>query len=168
MDEIMNYLIESYKGEFNTALMLSFIIYNIRKLNLINTKVSGLDLRKCEISINNSFKLLEYSIYFKIKDIIIKNNVEEHKDFVKSNIKKIIDDNYYKVYSDLTVYNVGKDSINGFMLNSWKDELYEVVMLHVFSNSPVEVRLESLRRSLNNNIESYKTHLFNKTINKQL
>lgn len=166
MEDLMNILFDSYKVEFNTALMLSFLIYNIKKLNIINSNISGIDLRKCEITIDNTFKLLEYNIYFKVEDIIIKNNVDENREFIKSNIKKIVYDSYYKVFSDLNAYRINKQQLNTFMSDDWLDELYAVCELHVFSKTPVTDRLESLRRTLDTNINSYKTKLINKSINK--
>lgn len=118
---------------------------------------------KCEFAIKDSFNAFENSLLKFSITTIINNNVEENKESIVDNIKHIINNSYWAVYSCLILYKSGEEKVSDYLDQVWKDELEKDISNIIFdSKKTKEQRIYSINNKIHLDVNSYCVHVINK------
>ena len=101
------------------------------------------------------------------KETIINNNIDIKADIIKSNISHLVNNEYYKVYSTLALYQVNDERPSTAMKEEWKRELIEDIESIIFNDGLNTLdKINTMDIKLSIRIEDYSTYVYNKCFNK--
>lgn len=120
---------------------------------------------RCKKTIMLSFKASANTIIKFATATIINNNIEVNKENILDNIKRIINSEYYNLYTVLFTYNTDKNKITDYFKEEWKDELQKDLINIIYNNQLTkEQKLYNINNKLNIRIEDYYVYVTNKYI----
>lgn len=133
----------------------------------ITSKITQKDKEKCRIVIELSFISLNKALYDYAKETIINNNIDIKVDIIKSNISHLVNNEYYKVYSTLALYQINDERPSTAMKEEWKRELIEDIESIIFNDGLNTLdKINTMDIKLSIRIEDYSTYVYNKCFNK--
>jgi uncharacterized protein with PQ loop repeat len=142
---------------------------NIVKLNSVLDKVfqesERKEISKCKNVIDIAFMAFKSRINQECQSIIIHNNIETNKDYVLDNIRKLITNEYYKLYSVLSAYEIKNVNVASKLKEEWIKELNDSVIAIIYNGQDNISRIAQLETKLLVTISSYSTYINNKTFN---
>jgi len=142
---------------------------NIVKLNSVLDKVfqesERKEISKCKNVIDIAFMAFKSRINQECQSIIIHNNIETNKDYVLDNIRKLITNEYYKLYSVLSAYEIKNVNVASKLKEEWIKELNDSVIAIIYNGQDNISRIAQLETKLLVTISSYSTYVNNKTFN---
>ena len=142
---------------------------NIVKLNSILDKTLRDAERKtniqCEKAIENAFKALAYKIVQETSNIIAHNNVAKNKEFITSNISRLISTEYYKLYSALAIYEIKEINVASKLKEEWIKELSDNVLAIIYDEQDELTRIVQLNNKIAICVNEYSTYINNKIFN---
>ena len=112
-----------------------------------------------------SFKASANTIIKFATTTIINNNIEVNKENILDNIKRIINSEYYNLYTVLFTYNTDKNKITDYFKEEWKDELQKDLINIIYNHQlSKEQKLYTINYKVNIRIEDYYVYVTNKYI----
>ena len=100
---------------------------NIAKLNAVLVKnfedAEKKEIRQCDRAINLGFKALGFKVSQECSSIIAHNNIDKNKELISSNLNKIINTEYFKLYSSLSAYEINEVNVASRLKEEWVKEL---------------------------------------------
>lgn len=142
---------------------------NIVKLNEILNKTlqdaERKEIRQCETTIQLGFKAFGFKIIQESFTIIIHNNIDKNKELIKSNIYKIVNNEYYKLYSALSVYEINNIHVCTKLKEEWIQEVSDAIITIMFDGQEYINRVAHINDKITILINEYSTYVINKTIN---
>ena len=112
-----------------------------------------------------SFKASANTIIKFATATIINNNIEVNKENILDNIKRIINSEYYNLYTVLFTYNTDKNKITDYFKEEWKDELQKDLINIIYNNQLTkEQKLYTINNKVNIRVEDYYVYVTNKYI----
>ena len=142
---------------------------NIVKLNGVLDKTLRDAERKkntqCEKAIEQGFKAVAFKMAQKCSDIIVHNNIDVNKEYIKSNLTKLISTEYYKLYSTLSIYEVKEVNVASKLKEEWIKELTEMLLDVIYDGQDATTRITQLNNRLEVAINEYSTYVNNKIFN---
>ena len=142
---------------------------NIVKLNGVLDKVfqesERKEISKCKNVIDIGFMAFKSRINQECQSIIIHNNIEANKDYVLDNVRKLITNEYYKLYSVLSAYEIKNVNVASKLKEEWIKELNDSVIAIIYNGQDNISRIAQLETKLLMTISSYSTYVNNKTFN---
>jgi len=142
---------------------------NIVKLNTILDKTlkeaDRKKLRQCEITIDIGFKTFAYKIGQEITSIIAHNNIDRNKELIVGNITKLVSTEYYKLYSNLSAYEIDEVNVASRLKDEWIKEVADNIIAIVYNEQDAITRITQVNNRLNVCISEYSTYINNKTFN---
>ena len=120
---------------------------------------------RCKKAIMLSFKASANTIIKFTTTTIINNNIEINKENILDNIKRIINSEYYNLYTVLFAYNTDKNKITDYFKEEWKDELQNDIINIIYNHQlSKEQKLYAINNKINIHIEDYYIYVTNKYI----
>lgn len=98
-------------------------------------------------------------------DVIIHNNIEENKDSIKANLYKIINTEYYKLYSIFSAYEHDGINVSTKIKEEWIDDITEECLKIIYNKNSDVSRIRQLNAKLNLISEEYSIYIKNKVFN---
>lgn len=98
-------------------------------------------------------------------DVIIHNNIEENKDSIKANLYKIVNTEYYKLYSIFSAYEHDGINVSTKIKEEWIDNITEECLRIIYSKCSDVSRIRQLNSKLNLISEEYSIYIKNKVFN---
>lgn len=98
-------------------------------------------------------------------DIIIHNNIKENEEYVKQNIHKFINTEYYKLYSVLSAYEINNLNISTKLKEEWIEELARECINIIYEDSEKVNRISHIHSKIQVMISAYSVYIVNKVFN---
>lgn len=157
------------KPLFEMATAIKEITNNIVKLNSILDKTlkdaEKKEILQCEKAINLSFKSFGYKLAQECTSIIAHNNIEENKELVVGNINKLVNTEYYKLYSNLSIYEIQGVNVATRLKEEWIKEVADSLTAIVYNERDAVTRVTQINNRLNIYLNEYSTYIYNKVFN---
>ncbi len=142
---------------------------NIVKLNSVLDKTlkeaERKEIRQCEKAIDLSFKSFAFKLSQECTAIIAHNNIDENKDLVIGNITKLVETEYYKLYSSLSTYEINEINVATKLKEEWAKEVTDSLIQIVYNRQSPMIRITQINNRLNIYINEYSTFINNKVFN---
>lgn len=124
------------------------------------------DKDKCRIAIQLSFSSLEKELFLFGRETIIANNIDKKKEYILAAISKIVNAQYYELYSYLSYFEINNHRVSYLLKEEWKHELEQTMTSIIFDiNLDTVNRINVLETRLSAQIDDYTTYTHNKTFN---
>lgn len=142
---------------------------NVAKLNQVLDKtIKNAEVKednKIENIIVTSFESFKNGIINHCIDVIIHNNVETHKDYIKQNLYKVITNEYYKLYAIFSDYEKNSVNLVTKLKESWITDIKAECLEIIFSKDDSLTRIRKLNNRLAMIAEEYSIYVKNKIFN---
>ena len=142
---------------------------NIVKLNGVLDKTlqeaERKKLRQCESAIDLGFKAFALRTGQEVISIIAHNNIDKNKDLIVGNINKLVNTEYYKLYSALSAYEINEVNVASKLKEEWIREVADNIIAIVYNEQDAITRITQINNRLNVCISEYSTYINNKTFN---
>lgn len=142
---------------------------NIAKLNAVLSKnfedAEKKEIRQCESAINLGFKSLGFKVSQECASIIAHNNIDKNKELISSNLNKIINTEYFKLYSSLSAYEINEVNVASKLKEEWVKELVDALIAIIYDGQDSVIRIAHINDKISILINDYSTYVSNKTFN---
>lgn len=151
--------------EMTTA--MKEISANVTKLNSVLDKTltdaEKKENTKCRTAIKLAFDSFQSHLTRECVDMIINNHIETNKDLIIENITKLVNTEYYKIYSILSNYEINGVNVATRLDKKWVDETTKSIITIMFNGQENVNRIAQLSNRLSVDINNYSTFVENKT-----
>lgn len=143
-----------------------------QSINSISSFIIGLtknivnrDKEKCKMAIEDSMYSAGMRLINFVSATIVNNHINTNKDNIISNIKNIVNAEYYTVYSSLSLYVIDDIKISNYLNKDWIDAV-EKDMIDIIYNTSLskEDKILAFSNKINIKFQSYITYIINHTI----
>lgn len=142
---------------------------NIAKLNNGLDKMFQDNQRKeivrCKNVIELTFVSFKNNIECICRDIIIHNNIEKNKEYIVANISQTVSTEYYKLHSQLSLYDVDNISISTFLKEEWIEDIVKHLINIIYNKQNSQERISQVISYLKIVANEHSTYIYNKTFN---
>lgn len=142
---------------------------NIAKLNAVLNKTfedtEKKEIRQCEKVIQLGFKSLGFKISQECSYIIAHNNIDKNKELISNNLSKVINTEYYKLYSALSVYEINEVNVASKLREEWTKEIADAVIPIIYDGQDAISRIAHINDKINILISEYSIYVSNKIFN---
>lgn len=115
--------------------------------------------------INVGFTAFRSTIYEKICDILVRNHIAHNENSTKSNIYKIVNTEYYKLFSVLSAYEINGVNVASKLRDEWIDNIDKEIIDVVFSKDDNLTKFNRLSSKLEIITDDYSVRVNNKVFN---
>ena len=142
---------------------------NIVKLNAVLSKTfedaEKRETRQCERAIQLGFKALGFKISQECSNIIVHNNIDKNKELIRNNISRVINTEYYKLYSALSVYEINEVNVASKLKEEWTKEIADAIIQIIYDGQEAITRIAHINDKINILISEYSIYVSNKIFN---
>lgn len=142
---------------------------NIVRLNSVLDKTlkdaERKEIRQCERAIDLAFKAFGFRLVQECFAIITHNNIDNNKELIIGNINKLVNAEYYKLYSTLSAYEIDEVNIASKLKEEWIKEVADNLIAIIYNRQDVITRITQTNNRLNIYINEYSTFINNKVFN---
>lgn len=142
---------------------------NIVKLNSIldNTlrEAERKKIRQCETAIDLGFKAFGLKLIQECSNIIAHNNIEENKKLISENIIRLVNTEYYKLYSIFSAYEINEINVATKLQEDWIKEVADYLLAIVYNGQDAITRITQIQNRVSIIVNEYSTYINNKTFN---
>lgn len=142
---------------------------NIAKLNGVLSKTfednEKKETRQCERAIQLGFKALGFKISQECSNIIVHNNIEKNKELIRNNLVRVINTEYYKLYSALSAYELNEINVASKLKEEWTKEIADALIQIIYDGQDAILRIAHINDKINILISEYAIYVSNKIFN---
>lgn len=142
---------------------------NIAKLNGVLSKTfedtERKEIRQCETAIQLGFKALGFKVSQECSNIIVHNNIDKNKELIRNNLIKVINTEYYKLYSALSVYEINEVNVASKLKEEWTKEIADAIIQIIYDGQDAIIRISHINDKINILISEYSIYVSNKIFN---
>lgn len=142
---------------------------NIVKLNGVLSKTfednEKRETRQCERAIQLGFKALGFKISQECSNIIVHNNIEKNKELIRNNLVRVINTEYYKLYSALSAYELNEINVASKLKEEWTKEIADALIQIIYDGQDAVLRIAHINDKINILISEYAIYVSNKIFN---
>ena len=139
---------------------------NIVKLNSVLDKTlqdaERKTVRQCEKAIQLGFSTFAFRISQEVSSIIAHNNIDRNKTLITSNINKLVSTEYYKLYSNLSAYEINDINVSAKLKEEWIKEIADNILAIVYNGQDAVSRITHINTRLELSVNEYATFVNNK------
>ena len=143
---------------------------NVVKLNNVLDKTfknaEHKEYVKCKNAIHLAFETMKAHLNEDCIETIITNHVEENKELIIENVNKLVNTEYWKVYSALSIYEIDNANVTNYLDKKWIDQIVETIISVIYSKKSDVNRVLRLQHRLNIEISKYETYIDNKVFSR--
>ena len=136
------------------------------QLHNVTNNIVERDKEKCKVSIELAFacftkELCDYAFL-----TLYNNHINRNKELIESNTETIINSEYYKVYSVLSLYEINGRKVSTFLKDEWITD-FEKAVINILFNDKADVmnKINMLRNKLNIKAKDCANYIYNNTFN---
>lgn len=155
-------LIEMSKAIKEMGTNISIINATLSKFIEDSTKK---DADKCKQAIESSFAVFNFRLFSFCRTTIIYNNIINNKEIIISNVNQTVNFEYYKLLSNLSLYEINNKLVSSHLKDEWIKELSNELIFIIYNNQEPINRISSIYNRLSALIQDYSTFVYNKTFN---
>ena len=142
---------------------------NIVKLNSVLDKTlkdaERKELRQCESAIHMGFAGMAFRIMQSVANVIVHNNIEDNRELIVDNIHKLVNSEYYKLYSSLSAYEIKEVNVASKLDENWIKEIADNVISIIYNNQDAMTRITQVSNRISLSATEYSTYISNKIFN---
>lgn len=142
---------------------------NVVKLNQVLDKTFQEAANKEKVKLRNVIDIAFDSFRVNVErfciDVIIHNNVEENKQFIKANIIKTISTEYYKLYNILAAYEIDSINVSTKLKEEWIEELSDECLIIIYNGQNNISRISQITNKIAIIFGEHKVYINNKVFN---
>lgn len=142
---------------------------NIAKLNAVLAKnfedAERKEVRQCENAIQLGFKALGFRVSQECSNIIAHNNIDKNKELISSNLSKIINTEYFKLYFNLAAFEIHEVNVASKLKEEWVKEIADALLTIIYDGQDSVIRIAHVNDRINILINDYSTYVSNKIFN---
>lgn len=142
---------------------------NVVKLNQVLDKtIQNAEQKEYDRIVNvivTSFLSFKSAILDKCIDIIIHNNIDKNKDIIVQTLYKIVNTEYYKIYSTFSAYEHDCVNVATKIKEEWIDEVTDECIAIIYNDADSTNRIRQLNNRLTIVVEEYSIYIKNKILN---
>lgn len=142
---------------------------NVVKLNQVLDKTFQEAANKEKAKLRNVIDIAFDSFRVNVErfciDVIIHNNVEENKQFIKANIIKTISTEYYKLYNILAAYEIDSINVSTKLKEEWIEELSDECLIIIYNGQNNISRISQITNKIAIIFGEHKVYINNKVFN---
>ena len=142
--------------------------YIIKLSNVLDKTLQDTEKKqnvRCENAIDCSFKAFGFKLIQEVQNIIAHNNIEKNKEFIVANVNKLVSTGYYKLYSELSVYEIKEVNVASKLKEEWIKEIADNIIAIIYNGQDAIARITQVSNRVNISINEYSTYVNNKTFN---
>lgn len=142
---------------------------NIARLNSVLNKnfedAEKKEIRQCDRAIQLGFKALAFRISQECFNIIAHNNIDKNKELISSNINKIVNTEYYRLYSTLSSYEINEVNVASKLKEEWVKEIADALIAIIYDGQDAVSRIAHINDRISVLINDYSTYVSNHIFN---
>lgn len=169
---IVNKLIDNKKENIKIKLSSDIIncINNINFfINDITENIINKDKNKCQMAIEDAMFAAGLRLSIFVATTIVNNRIDTNKENILSNIKNIINLEYYSVYSTLSLYKINNKEVSSYLNKEWMNDVEKDIIDIIYNtNLNKEDKILTFINKINLRFQSYVTYINNNVLKCQL
>lgn len=169
---IVNKLIDNKKENIKIKLSSDIIncINNINFfINDITENIINKDKNKCQMAIEDAMFAAGLRLSIFVATTIVNNHIETNKENILSNIKNIINSEYYSVYSTLSLYKINNKEVSSYLNKEWMNDVEKDIIDIIYNtNLNKEDKILTFVNKINLRFQTYITYINNNILKCQL
>lgn len=169
---IVNKLIDNKKENIKIKLSSDIIncINNINFfINDITENIINKDKNKCQMAIKDAMFAAGLRLSIFVATTIVNNHIETNKENILSNIKNIINSEYYNVYSTLSLYKINNKEVSSYLNKEWMNDVEKDIIDIIYNtNLNKEDKILTFANKINLRFQTYVTYINNNVLKCQL
>ena len=142
---------------------------NIVKLNSVLDKTlkdaERKELRQCESAITMGFAAMAFNLMQSVSNIIVHNNIEDNRELIVDNIHKLVNSEYYKLYSSLSAFEIKEVNVASKLNEEWIKEIADNVISIIYNSQDAMTRITQVSNRISIFANEYSTLISNKIFN---
>lgn len=142
---------------------------NIAKLNTVLNKTfedaEKKEIRQCERVIQLGFKALGFRIIQECSSVIAHNNIDKNRELIKNNLSRVVNTEYYKLYSALSVYEINEINVSSKLKEEWVKEIVDAIIPIIYDGQEAVIRIAHINDKTNILMSEYSIYVSNKIFN---
>lgn len=142
---------------------------NIVKLNSVLDKTlkdaERKELRQCESAINMGFTSMAFRLMQSVANTIVHNNIEDNRELIVDNIHKLVNSEYYKLYSSLSAFEIKEVNVATKLNEDWIKEIADSVINIIYNHQDAMTRITQVSNRISIFVTEYSTYISNKIFN---
>lgn len=143
----------------NSISTISNFIKSITE-NIINK-----DKDKCKNTIEDTMYSAGMRLINFVSSTIVNNHIDTNKENIISNVKNIVNTEYYTIYSTLSLYTVNNVAVSDCLDKSWINTIEKDILDIIYNNSlNKEDKILAFINKINLRFQSYITLITNRCI----
>lgn len=169
---IVNKLIDNKKENIKIKLSSDIIncINNINFfINDVTENIINKDKNKCQMAIEDAMFAAGLRLSMFVATTIVNNHIETNKENILSNIKNIINSEYYSVYSTLSLYKINNKEVSSYLKKEWMNDVEKDIIDVIYNtNLNKEDKILTFINKINLRFQTYVTYINNNVLKCQL
>lgn len=142
---------------------------NIVKLNSVLDKTledaERKELRQCESAITMGFTAMGFRLMQSVSNVIVHNNIEDNRELIVDNIHKLVNSEYYKLYSSLSAFEIKEVNVATKLNEDWIKEIADNVINIIYNHQDAMTRITQVSNRISIFVTEYSTYISNKIFN---
>ena len=142
---------------------------NIVKLNSILDKTlkdaERKEVRQCEIAVQTGFAAMSFNILQSVSNVIVHNNIDDNRELIVDNVRKLVNSEYYKLYSALSSYEIKEVNVATKLDENWIKEIADNVINIIYNKQDAMTRITQVSNRILLFAKEYSTYINNKIFN---
>lgn len=143
---------------------------NVVRLNSVLDKTfkdaEQKDYIKCKDVIMLTFNHFKHQLIDDCINTITNNHIEENKDLIIENVNKLVNTEYYKMYSVFANYEIDNTNLSTLLNKQWIDEVVNNILTIMYNKKSKTSRMSQLKHRLCIEIGNYEIYIDNKIFSK--
>lgn len=134
-------------------------------INTITKHTVERDKDKCKAAITDSMNHSAYILNKFVVDTLVNNHIDLNKETILSNIKNIINSEFYTTQSTLSLYTVNGKNVSEYLKKEWMSEIEKAMIASIYNDKLDTVdKILSFSNKINLKFQSYITYIINNSI----
>lgn len=142
---------------------------NVVKLNQVLDKTfqdaDSKERAKLKNVIEIAFDSFRVHVNRHCTDVIIHNNIDKNKDFIKENLFKFISTEYYKLYNILSAYEIDSINVSTKLKEEWINDLTNECLDIIYDGQDSVTRISQMNNKLGIIMNEHSIYINNKVFN---
>lgn len=118
---------------------------------------------KCNFAIESCFNSFSDALCKFSINTIIHNNVSNNKETIIANVRRLVDTEYWNIYSCLLLFKSGNSRVSDYLDTTWKEDITKDIIGIILNESKTkEQRIYDVNNKIHIDTNAYKIHIINK------
>lgn len=132
-------------------------------LNYFTKDIIDKEQKQCHTVINTSFDSFGNAIINFCIGTILKNNVNENKQTIIENLTQLVGNEYWNVYTNLSLFTCDNGRVCDYLEESWKDDVIKDISTIIFDKRKnKEQRIYNIINKIHILTEGFRVHITNR------